>query len=174
VRTAALLLRDLSMSDRPGDLPSATFVVDMNRLVETFLTRELAHRPRGDLTVHGQYPTTLDTERHVRIRPDIVVESDGMPVLVADIKYKTVASITDAATADLFQLSTYAQILGVPTGALITVAGANARHESVEHIHVRRSGAELHVWPVDLSGSNAEISQQLDKLALLCELARDT
>jgi 5-methylcytosine-specific restriction enzyme subunit McrC len=171
VRTAALLLRNLSMGDRPGEHPSTTFVVDMNRLVESFLTRELARRVRGKLTLHGQYPTTLDAERYIHIRPDIVLESDRRPVLVADIKYKTVADITDAATSDLFQLAAYAQVLGVATGVLITVVGAPIMREPVERLRVRGSGIDLHVWPIDLSGDHREIDSQLDRLATRLRLS---
>jgi 5-methylcytosine-specific restriction enzyme subunit McrC len=161
VRLGALLLRHLSISDRSGGTVASTFLVDMDRLVESFLTTQLKRRLPGHLVLSAQHRTTLDHGARVQIRPDLVVKHRGEPVFVADVKYKAVGSIADVSTSDLYQLAAYAGALGVPGGALITCgAGVTGSDE----IRVRGSDVRLQVWPVDLTGTSQQLSAALDRL----------
>ena len=108
---------------------------------------------------------TLDREHRVHIKPDLVFLSNRLPVFVADIKYKVVGTIDELATSDLYQLLAYVTALALPSGALITCLTDTTRRDTVDVVTVQRSGKRLELWPLDLSGSPADIRRGLGELA---------
>lgn len=130
LRMAEVILRSGGVRDRAGALEASTFLVDMNRLFERFVTVQLRRLLAGKLEVRDQEPTHLDIGRNIPMRPDLVFYRRGQPVLVADIKYK----LTDdglGRNADYYQLLAYCTALDIEAGVLIysadgSVEGASA------------------------------------------------
>ncbi len=160
-RLAALLLRNLTIDERVGNIAARSFFVDMNRLVESFIEEELRAALRGRCEVVGQANRRLDTAGRVAMRPDLCFRHDGRDVLVADVKYKVVSSTVDAATADLYQANAYASAMGLPDAVLIT-CGPDI--EGPRDLVVRHSGTHLHVRPVRLSGGRDDLARAIGDL----------
>ena len=170
VRLAALLCQRHSLADRTGTTSAGTFLVDMNKLVEKFIEVRLQATLRTRLIVNGQERLWLDEDRRVRVKPDLVFEEDGDVKFVADVKYKIIEEVSGSDTSDLFQLHTYAEILGLKSGALITCTTSDENLKRTDVITVRHSGVKLHVWPIDLRQDIDEITKEIDRLAELVAL----
>lgn len=165
VRSAALLMRDRSPVDRVGSSGVGRFTVDMNDLVEKFISRRITRQLEPVLQVRGQQALSFDTGASMTVRPDLIVYQDGRPRLVLDIKYKAVGSLAETSTSDLFQLHTYAQLLGIQRGAIVSCYAADQPQGPPQHLTVRNSGIELHLWPVDLRGEPEDVDNQIEQLA---------
>lgn len=161
-RLAALILRNMTITEAAGATRSPTFLVNMNALVEKYVEVRLREALRGVLAVTAQLSTTLDMEGRVRIRPDLLLIRHGTPVLVADVKYKAVESVADVARADLYQVTSYATALGLESAALITCGVAP---DLPEQITVRESGVRIRVLPLDLSGDHVAHTAAIRNLA---------
>ena len=165
VAVARLLLQNLSFRDAVGGATATTFLVDMNRLVETFITEHLRRLCRGKLEVRKQFSLFLDHERRVDIRPDLVFFTEQRRVFVADIKYKAVSTIEDVSSADLYQLFAYVSRLGLSCGALITCIADPQMTDRRDAITVRGSGVRLEIWPLDLTAEPPKIQSSLQLMA---------
>ena len=66
-RLARMVFRDLSLLDRSGTAGAAVFLVDMNRVFESFIETRLRSNLAGRLTVTGQWRDRLDTAGDVPI-----------------------------------------------------------------------------------------------------------
>ncbi len=162
LRLARLLLANLTLVDQRGANSASSFLVDMNRLFEDFVTRRLRRALRGRLDVLSQYGTHLGVGRQVPIRPDLVFRRKGREVFVADIKYK----LTDdarARTSDYYQLLAYTTALDLPAGVLIYCLANGGRPERI--VNVRHAGKTLHTLAVDLTGPPAAVAAALARVA---------
>lgn len=162
LRLARLFLESRSLADRCGDRSASSFLVDMNRLFEEFITQRLGRALRGRLQVEGQYPAHLDTGSKVPIRPDLVFCQHDVPVLVADIKYKRLAD-DKARTSDYYQLLSYATALGLEEGVLIYCGVEGASTES--QVTVLHTEKRLHTLPIDLAGSPDAVAVEIARVA---------
>ncbi len=195
MRLARLILANLTLQDQHGDTTASAFMLDMNDLFERFVTERLRHKLAGRLEVEGQKRSKLDTAESVTIRPDLSFRRDGRRVGVADIKYKLrdtdepvevdpgdvsdsvdsnseIASAAVRAThADYYQLLAYTTALDLPGGTLIYCVDAESSMASrpsqltKSTIEVKHTGKRLSVVGVDLSGSPADIQDQITALA---------
>jgi len=165
VRVGGLLLRHLSMKNEEGGLIAPTFLLDMNELVEVFVTERLKSLLRGLLDLRGQYRTHLDRAQRVGIRPDLVFTVSGRPVFVADIKYKTVESMDEVLTSDLYQLNSYVDVLNLSSGALITCRADRSSKEGIDVVTVRNTDSSLELWPIDLTQAPERIGEDLTVIA---------
>ena len=161
-RLAALILRNLTVSDSVGGISAQGFVVDMNQLVEAFIEARLRVALEGVLEVRGQYGTWLDEDRKVQIIPDIRLLSGGRDLLVADIKYKVVGSLEQASNSDIYQATAYASSMGLTDAVLIT---CGPEHDGARRVTLRHSGIRLHLFPVHLAGDNANLRRQVSAVA---------
>ena len=162
LQLARLLLENLTLADRRGQHAASSFVVDMNRLFENFVTQRLRRALRGHLEVRDQVNSHLDTRRQVPIRPDLMFRSQGHEVYVADIKYK----LTDdarARTSDYYQLLAYTTALDLPEGVLIYCLADGGQPERT--VTVRHAGKLLHTLAIDLSGPPTEVTAEIAKAA---------
>lgn len=162
LRLARLLLENLTLADQRGQHAASSFVVDMNRLFENFVTQRLRRALRGHLEVHSQSKRHLDTRQQVPIRPDLVFRKQGHEVYVADIKYK----LTDdarARTSDYYQLLAYTTAMDLPEGVLIYCLADGGVPERA--ITVRHAGKLLHTLAIDLSGPPTEVTAAITETA---------
>ena len=132
VSFAALILRSVSLSLVPGGLQSPTFLIDMNVLVEEFVSRRLVRKLDNRLNVELQRELNLDTEGRVKIKPDILFYQGKKSVLVADVKYKNVSSFNRAQNQDIYQVATYARALGVNRGLIISCTAGEQKLDTLK------------------------------------------
>ena len=162
LRLARLLLENLTLADQQGGRSASSFLIDMNRLFEDFVTQRLRRELRGRLEVLSQFGTHLAESRQVPIRPDLVFRRRGSEVFVADIKYK----LTDdarARTGDYYQLLAYTTALDLPEGLLIYCLADGGRPEGM--VTVRHAGKQLHTLAIDLTGPSSAVAAAIADLA---------
>ena len=159
---ARLLLENLTLVDQSGDRSASSFLVDMNRSFEDFVTQRLRRALRGRLEVRSQFGTHLGARRQVPIRPDLVFRQRGREVYVADIKYKLTADAR-ARTSDYYQLLACTTALDLPEGVLIYCLADGGRPERT--VTVRHADKQLHTLPIDLTGPPDTVTTAINKAA---------
>ena len=192
LRLAELVLANLTLQDRIGETQASSFMLDMNKLFERFLTERLRRALRGRLEVKHQHNDRLDEDRTVVIKPDLVFRSAGTPSFVADIKYKLTGADASGRHPDYYQLLAYTTALGLPEGVLIYCLDANRADDSdsagasatttrpessmpaegtpddslpgLRSIRVRNVGKVLHTYALDMSGTAEDVARNLDRL----------
>jgi 5-methylcytosine-specific restriction enzyme subunit McrC len=165
VKPAALILRNHTTALSSGGSAASSFLVDMNRLVEKFIEDRIGRYLDAGLRLEPQKVRWLDVDRVVSYRPDLVVARDGHPIAVADVKYKAVDEWSEVENADIYQVHTYAQALGLDRAVLVTcTAGRPSNPRGT--VVIGGTGVEIVLWPIDLSVPIPEINAQLLELAL--------
>ncbi len=162
LRLARLVAENLSLRDALGSNAVSSFLLDMPRVYEDFVTRRLARALRGRLDVAAQVVTWLGEGRQVPIRPDLVFSNGRTPVLVGDVKYK-VAPLGVGRSNDYYQLLAYCQTLGLTEGVLIYAQSDDEPPASV--VTVRHSDIRLHTYRLDIGGRPDQLSLATDRLA---------
>ena len=125
LRLAQLVLANLTLQDTVGKTQASSFMLDMNKLFERFVTERLRRALKGRLEVKDQHSDRLDEERTVTIKPDLLFRAAGSPRFVADIKYKLTDEAAGGRNADYYQLLAYTTALDLPEGVLIYCLDAN-------------------------------------------------
>ena len=188
LRLARLVLANLTLQDAVGETQASSFMLDMNKLFERFVTERLQRELRGRLDVKAQHRDTLDDERTVAIEPDLVFQAAGSPRFVADIKYKLTDDAAGGRNADYYQLLAYTTALDLPEGVLIycldanrpddldgkgstagppgtQVPAASAGAAATSRVQVRHAGKVLHTYALDLSGTADDVARNVRELA---------
>ena len=189
LRLAQLVLANLTLQDDIGDTKASSFMLDMNKLFERFVTERLRRALRGRLDVKDQHEDRLDQHGTVAIKPDLLFRAGGAPRFVADIKYKLTDDTAGGSNADYYQLLAYTTALDLPEGVLIYCLDANrpddtdgngskaevvpvspepapsADAAAVSSVQVRHAGKVLHTYALDLSGTTEDVARNLDRLA---------
>lgn len=161
LRLAEVILAGNSFEHRHGDLHVSGFLFDMWRIYEDFVCVAMAEAlaPSGGHSTL-QYRTHLDDARSVPMRPDFVWKQGGVPVLVADAKYK--AEKPDGfPNADLYQLLAYCTVMGLSDGHLIYARGREnpAIHE------ISQAGVRIHAHTLDLEQPPDALLREIGALA---------
>ena len=160
VGLSRLILQHATVETGRGSVRAAGFLMDMNRVFESFVRRAL----REDLGLPEKaFPERstahLDRAQQIRLRPDLTWREAGRCVFVGDAKYKRIRD-TQVPNADLYQLLAYATALDLPGGILIYAKGE--RDPAV--CEVRNAGKQLEVFALDLAGEPAELLEQISAL----------
>jgi 5-methylcytosine-specific restriction enzyme subunit McrC len=113
-----LFLEGASLSEELGLFSFSTFLVDMNRLFELFVTEVLRQRVPRPLSVSSQRTLYLGRGDMVPMRPDISVYLRSVPQLMADCKYKRIDE-DEFKNHDVYQLLAYCTAANVARGLLI-------------------------------------------------------
>src|SRR5262249_40271685 len=94
LRLAELILRASSASGKAGEFRSTTFVFDMNKVFEDFLTTAFreAMRPYAGVVRDQLQAQWLDVERRLALRPDLSWWDGSRCLAVVDAKYKAIDS----------------------------------------------------------------------------------
>lgn len=168
-----ITLANLSLRGREGPNIFPSFLVNMPRLFESFLTENLKARlPLYGLRIEAQRHDYLDEARRIGIRPDILVFKRGSskPILVIDAKYRALTNPTEEGNSDLYQISAYCDRykidhgllvypqFGHSTGTLLKLRGTN------KHIHIATLDLTTPSTPA-LDASCAALAQQVAGLA---------
>jgi 5-methylcytosine-specific restriction enzyme subunit McrC len=157
-RLAELVLRYETLLDREGMVMASSFIVDMNRLFEQFISRiaaDEAERAGWDLVPQaGRWLSP-----GIRMRPDLLLHRHGSDRAVSDVKYKEL-EIQDWPRADLYQLLAYCSALGLPQGLLIY-----ADYREPERHVVHNAGVRLEVMGIDMGAHPDELARQAREAA---------
>jgi 5-methylcytosine-specific restriction enzyme subunit McrC len=173
LRLAEIVLRHQSAEPGPGDVTIAAFVVSMAKVFEDFLTVALREALAPYLgSTEGQYPSYLDEDETIPIRPDVVHVRGGRPVAVFDAKYKLEDASSRYPNADLYQMLAYCTALGLPRGWLVYAQGTappRSRRVVNTSIDIVPYWFDLAVRPLDLLQQVRElaakaVSQEQDRL----------
>jgi 5-methylcytosine-specific restriction enzyme subunit McrC len=113
-----LFLEGASLSEKLGVWDSRTFLVDMNKLFELFVTENLTMRAANGTTVSAQVELRLAEGNRIPIRPDIMIEKRGQTLVVVDCKYKRLTS--EALNHDdYYQVLAYCIATRSPNGLIV-------------------------------------------------------
>lgn len=164
IRAAALLVRGTSPADRVGSRTVSQFTVNMDTLVEDFITQRILRELPKELSGTTQRKLRFGSEGGHWIYPDLTILRSDTPALVLDVKYKAVESIAGASTSDLYQLHTYAQLLGLKRGIIVSCVASDALVSALRSMTVDETGVTIELWPIDLRGSPAELDQQISMI----------
>lgn len=161
VRLAEIVWLATAPEHARGATETSGFLFDLPRVFEDFVTVALSEHLAAHHvgTAHPQYRCHLDEAAEVAMRPDLVWQRAGQPVVVVDAKYKQERP-SGYPDADLYQMLAYCTALGLPRGHLVYAAGTAlpARHV------VRHARVEIHCHALDLSRSPAEILARLARI----------
>lgn len=162
LKLAELILRSTSLDLERGETRAISFVFDMNKVFEAFLTAALedALRPYGGWLT-SQHRETLDVRERITIIPDLAWR-DGRGVrAVIDAKYKPLLN-DKVPNADVYQMLAYCIALGRRRGYLIYAKDSGegeATHSIVRH------GYEVEVRAVDVELEPDALLAQVDEIA---------
>jgi 5-methylcytosine-specific restriction enzyme subunit McrC len=156
-----LFLEGSTLSEDSGMFEFRTFLFNMNDLFERFVTAALRQRLPHGLQLIPQQVNHLDDDHRIRMRPDIVIRERGMPVLVADCKYKRLGE-EEFKHPDNYQMLAYCTALGLERGILIY-----PKHEVDIQMTsaVQRSTVRIEQITVDLGVDRGMFDAELDRLA---------
>jgi 5-methylcytosine-specific restriction enzyme subunit McrC len=161
-----LLLEGTTLSEVAGEAPFQTFLIDMNKLFESFVTQALIDRTPSAVRVNAQATVPLDMDSKVPMRPDLVVVAarSNRVLHVADCKFKRLVS-EEYKNHDHYQLLAYCTALNVTSGTLIYPLH---EVEVADSVQVRHSDAVIRTTTINLAGSVADLEKECDRVA--CEL----
>ena len=173
VALSRIVLQHRSIEVRRGDTPAPGFLMDMNRVFESFVVRAL--RKELKLTARARFGRVqglgqqifLAKDRGIELKPDLTWWERGECTFVGDAKYKR---IDHGTPNDLYQMLAYATALDLPGGLLIYAQGTEAKtYAEAKTYEVRHCGKLLEVFALDLSGTRQEL---LDRVRALAERVR--
>jgi 5-methylcytosine-specific restriction enzyme subunit McrC len=160
---AELILALASVSERKGAIASTTFVFDMNKAFEDFVTAAFrdAMRSRGGAVRDQVKAFSLDERNRLKLKPDLSWWSDDRCVAVLDAKYK---AIDDGLMRhdDAYQMLAYCVAYGLRRGYLVYAKDSGA--ESRAH-QIRNLDCEITVTAIDVEHEPAEVLAQVESLA---------
>jgi 5-methylcytosine-specific restriction enzyme subunit McrC len=161
---AELILRHSSVTASSGEVSSATFVFDMNRVFEDFVGAALteAFRPVGG-EIRLQHPDRLDSDLRVAlpIKPDITWWRRTQCLAVIDAKYKSILDRT-MPNADAYQMLAYCIALDRLRGFVVYAKDYGERQR--QHT-IRHSGHVIDVRVLDVGLEPRDLLRQVDALA---------
>jgi 5-methylcytosine-specific restriction enzyme subunit McrC len=161
-----LVLRGLTLNEQAGVHPYASFLVQMPRLFESFLTKRLSRLlPQYGLRVVAQRHDYLDEERKVGIRPDILVFAgrERDPRLVLDAKYKRSDGPDADPNRDLYQVNAYLDRYSLQSGVLVY---PRFEGEQGSQVGMRGTLKRLHVLTLNLGAATpAMLDEECARLA---------
>lgn len=166
LRIAEVVLQNMVAEAATGKLRVSSFVVNMAKVFEDFVTVALSEalRKYPGRTV-AQYKTYLDEPcsegiPRIVLRPDIVHFFGGEPALIFDAKYKAASANGQYPNADHYQMLAYATAIGRTDAWLIYAdSGVPTRRR------VRNSEICVHEFPIDLSGRPSEVLARVEAIS---------
>jgi 5-methylcytosine-specific restriction enzyme subunit McrC len=160
---ARLIVAGRSIEIRSGDLTAAAMLFNLNDVFEDFVVAALGERLGLDGRSWPQnaagHPLYLDRDRRVKLEPDLSWWDRNRCLFVGDVKYKR-TSVRGVTHPDLYQLMSYVAATGLADGLLVYADGVAGTVT-----HVVPGDRRLHVTRLDVSGTLAEMEQEVDRVA---------
>jgi 5-methylcytosine-specific restriction enzyme subunit McrC len=155
-----LLAESLSPSGAAGELACPAFLLDMERVFESYCTRGLsadfAARP-GTYEVQEQPLHHAGGTSNLMMRPDWTLHRGGRPFVVLDAKWKR----SPLVRADVYQVLAYCATLGFPRGVLVY---PGRRDRSRQHTFAE-TGLSLDVRTLCVVSDRAACQRSMRRLA---------
>jgi len=163
LRLAELILSSASLSTSVGEISSTTFVFDMNKVFEDFVTAAFrrAMRPYGGIVADQEKEHSLDVAGRLRLKPDLVWRVGSAPRAVLDAKYKEI-DLGVMRHPDAYQMLAYCTAYGLPRGYLVYAKDSGA--EPRMHM-IRNSGHEIEVVTLDVEKEPEDLLSDVNALA---------
>jgi 5-methylcytosine-specific restriction enzyme subunit McrC len=160
---AELVLRSLSLSEKSGKLTSSTFVFDMNKVFEDFVTAAFTESMRkwGGVVRPQVGEYSLDRGGRLRLKPDIGWWDGDRCLAVLDAKYKAIDEGL-LRHGDAYQMLAYCTAYGLDRGYLVYAKDTGL--ESTVHV-VRNGSTEIVVAPLDVEAEPEQLLAQVERLA---------
>jgi len=160
---AELILAGSSLGTEYGDKASTSFVFDMNKVFEEFVSTALAEAmaPYGSDLREQVKDWSLDEDDRLALKPDLSWWVDGRCVAILDAKYKAIDEGL-MKHPDAYQMLAYCSAYGLPRGYLIYAKDSGA--QAVEH-KVRNANVEIIVETLDVGKEPEELLAQVEQLA---------
>jgi 5-methylcytosine-specific restriction enzyme subunit McrC len=169
-RPLLALCRLLAESLRPGEAAGASacpaFLLDMERVFERYLTAHCVAAWDGKNGLAASVQPLLRPHAAVAgqpdlsMRPDLILERDGRPVLIVDAKWKRLPQGA-LLTADVYQVLAYCAALGIGRAALVYPGRSGRRWE----YRFERSPVRLEVHTLRVVGSREQCLEAARRLA---------
>jgi 5-methylcytosine-specific restriction enzyme subunit McrC len=159
---AELIIGGNGFHEKVGDVQINGFSIDMYKVFEDFVAKQLAERIDGlDEYIATQKSLSLDVGGIYKEKPDLIWYKKGKPFQVMDTKYKKPEGEEEQRDSlnDLRQVISYASLLGLKEAHLIYGVAGNART-----IETRQEGITVYTHGLDLGKPPSEIENQLDLL----------
>lgn len=162
LRIAQLVLDTLSFEVGEDGLSIASFVVNMEKVFEDFVTTALTEAwSSGPGRTERQYPAKLDASGAISMNVDIVHLVDETPRIVVDAKYKLESRSGRYPNTDLYQVLAYCTALRVDRAWLVyTGDAANATPH-----RILNSPVTITTCALDLGVPPRDLIAQVERLA---------
>ena len=161
IELASLVLDNRGVDHHHGTLSISGYLLDLATVFEDFVEAEVRRASRDyPGALHAQYVGTLDQDRRVEIRPDLVWRRDGHVTAILDAKYKIAKVTRGHPNADIYQMLAYCIRHGVNAGHLIYAKG-NA--DPVRYL-IEQAGVTVVCHALDLSQHPRQIEAQIDSI----------
>jgi 5-methylcytosine-specific restriction enzyme subunit McrC len=163
LRLAELILASASISANAGGVRSTTFVFDMNKVFEAFVTIAFraSMRRYGGVVKDQVTPHSLDEGGALKLKPDLSWWTGSDCRAVLDAKYK---AIDDGLMrhGDAYQMLAYCTAYGLSRGYLVYAKDAGAQTRT--H-HVRNTMQQIVVETLDVEQKPDDLLRSVDALA---------
>jgi 5-methylcytosine-specific restriction enzyme subunit McrC len=160
-----LLAEGLCPNGSSGARPAPAFLINLERAFERHLTRGVvtAFAGRQHWTVAVQLYRIANQaaagQPDLAMRPDLILEHDGQPLLVVDAKWKRLPP-DSLVTEDVYQVLAYATALGASSAVLVYPGG----RERVWDYALTDSPIRLVVRTLSVSGTRQQCERSLQRL----------
>jgi 5-methylcytosine-specific restriction enzyme subunit McrC len=166
LRISEIILHNAIAEAGEGRLHVASFVVDLAKVFEDFVTIALTEALRKfPGRARRQYRAYLD-EKHrdldvnrIKMFVDVVHEVERMPVLIFDAKYKAASPNGQYPNADHYQMLAYATALGLRHAWLVYAGRGKVTYRNLLNSKIRTVE-----FPIDLSGTPREVLERVDSV----------
>ena len=168
VELARLIIENSSLELFGGNVPGASFLINMNRVFEQFLYVSLGEALgiAGDQWKRGK-SLELDEGGHIDVEPDLswwapnsAAGGAALPRFVGDAKYKKLVT-PGFRHADIYQMLAYCIAADLPSGLLVYAAGED---EGGTH-RINNAGKTIEVTTLNLTGAPEDILAEVTCLA---------
>ncbi len=114
---AKFFINNIFIKDILGSKRVSSFLVDMNKLFESFVFMALQEKLESSIyKVVYQKSLFLDDSRKIKIFPDILIQKKGKASIVIDVKYKIENNYINS---DIYQLIAYCKRMNIRNGIIV-------------------------------------------------------
>ncbi len=163
VELARLIIDNSSLELSHGETTGSSFMLDMNRVFERFLTVALREELGLSEREWDRGNFYLDEANNIKLEPDLSWRSGGRYRFVGDAKYKRIRS-DNFPNADIYQMLAYCMAADLPSGLLI-YAASELEPTEPRRYQIRNVGKTIEVASIDLKGQPDDILEEVARLA---------
>ncbi len=170
VHLAKRIIQNSSISLERGSHTSDEFLINMANVFEDFVATAIREElkltniemPRANELRNNLY---LDTERKIRLKPDLSRWEGAQCVAIGDVKYKRTTA-EGVLHPDIYQLLAYATATKLPRASIIYACGKGERDELMVGNHrLRETDITIDVFVLDLTQSSQKVLEQVSEIA---------